>query len=304
MKGIKFEGILPALITPLREDNKSVNETSVRRLVELHLEQGANGFYVLGGTGEGLVMGREEREYMCETVIDQVKGRKPVICHVASMNVEETIALAKHAEKAGADAVASVPPFFFYYDGTDIYNYYKKIAENIHIPLIIYYHPAAQKDMEASLIAHIFEIDNVTGVKWSSQNLFEMMKLRHITQGDMNIINGPDELLVEGLSAGADAGIGSTYNVMLPEFVEIYRLFKSGRLDEARELQMKINPVIECLCRYELIPAVKAAITIMGYDAGQATFPMRRYSASEFEELRLALEKVGWPFNRVNQQSL
>ena len=123
--------------------------------------------------------------------------------------------------------------------------------------MIIYYHPAAQKDMQASLIAHIFEIDNVTGVKWSSQNFFEMMKLKHMTQGDMNIINGPDELLVEGLTAGADAGVGSTYNVMLPQFVEIYNLFKTGKIDEARALQMKINPTIECLCKYELIPAVK-----------------------------------------------
>lgn len=296
MKGIKFEGILPALITPFERDGKTVNEQAARRLIELQLSQGANGFYILGGTGEGLVMGREQRERMCEIAIDEVKGRKPVICHIASMNLDEAIALAKHAERVGADAVASVPPLFFAYSEGDIYDYYKAIAESIHIPLIIYYHPAAQKDMRASLIAHIFEIDNVTGVKWSSTNLFEMMKLKTLTQGDMNIINGPDELLVEGLAAGADAGIGSTYNLMLPQFVEIYDLVRAGRIDEARAVQMKINPVIEVLLNYELIPAVKAGVTLMGYDGGDATYPMRRYTDAELKELAGALAAAGWQF--------
>lgn len=296
MKGTKFEGILPALITPFEKDGKTVNEQAARRLIELQLSQGANGFYILGGTGEGLVMGIEQRERMCEIAIDEVKGRKPVICHIASMNLDEAIALAKHAERVGADAVASVPPLFFAYSEGDIYDYYKAIAESIHIPLIIYYHPAAQKDMRAALIAHIFEIDNVTGVKWSSSNLFEMMKLKILTQGDMNIINGPDELLVEGLSAGADAGIGSTYNLMLPQFVEIYELVRAGRIDEARAVQMKINPVIEVLLNYELIPAVKAGVTLMGYEGGDATYPMRRYTDAELKELAGALAAAGWQF--------
>ena len=295
MKGLKLEGILPALITPLQADNRSINEKTVERLMESLLRQGADGFYILGGTGEGLVIGREEREQMCELAVRCAAGRKPVVCHIASMNLDETLALARHAERVGCDAVASVPPFFFYYDAEDIYQYYKRIAGSVQIPVIIYYHPAAQREMKAELIARIFEIDNVTGVKWSSGDLFEMMKLRLMTQGDMNIINGPDELLLEGLTAGADAGIGSTYNIMLPQFVRIYRLFREGRIEEARATQMRVNRVVEYLIREEVIPSVKACAELLGFEVGRATFPMRQYSAEDCRRMEQELNRLGWP---------
>lgn len=297
MSNMKFTGILPAFVTPFHEDNKTVNEEAAKKLLDLHLEQGANGFYIVGGTGEGLVMGREERERMCEICVNHVAKRKPIIDHIASMNLNEAIELAKHAERVGADAIAAVPPSFFYYSEDDIFNYYKRLADSVSIPMIIYYHPAAQKDMSAKLIARIFEIDNVTGVKWSSNNFFELMKLKDMTHGEMNIINGPDELLVTGLAAGADAGIGSTYNVMLPEFIKIYDYFKSGQMDKALATQMKVNRVIDALLKFEVIPSVKHALKMMGHDCGTATFPMKQYVGSEANALEAALKEAGWPFN-------
>ncbi len=299
MKGIKYEGILPALVTPLKEDNKTVNEDCARRLIELQLKQGANGFYVLGGTGEGPVIAPEERIRMCEIAVSSVAGRKPIICHIAAMNLNEAITLAKHAESIGVDAIAAIPPLFFSYDENDIIQYYKKIADSVAIPLIIYYHPSAQKDMSAKLISKLFEIDNITGVKWSSTNFFEMMRLKDMTQGDMNIINGPDELLICGLAAGADAGIGSTYNFMLPEFVKIYDLFKAGKVDEARAVQLKVNRAINIVLKHEVVPATKQAVTLMGFDVGNATFPMRQMSCEEKAEFKHELSELGWPFTAI-----
>lgn len=295
MSNFRVEGILPALVTPFCEDNKTINEESAKKLIELFLEQGANGFYVLGGTGEGLVMAREEREVMCELCVKQVAGRKPVINHIAAMNMNEACELAKHAEKAGCDAIAAVPPSFFAYDEEDIYNYYKRLAGCVNIPVIIYYHPAAQKDMSAKLIAHIFEIDNVTGVKWSSNNFYELMKLKDMTKGEMNIINGPDELLISGLAAGADAGIGSTYNVMLPQFVKIYDCFKAGKLDEALATQLQVNRVIDVLLKNSLIPSVKHAVKLMGIDCGTGTFPMKQLNDVQIAKLEKELKEAGWP---------
>jgi len=291
-----FTGIMPALVTPFLADNKTVNEAAAKGILDFQLSQGADGFYILGGTGEGIVMAREEREKMCELCVNHVAGRKPVICHIAAMNLDEAIDLAKHAEKVGADAVAAIPPCFFYYAPDDLYQYYKRLAESVHLPVIIYYHPGAQKDMSAKLIARIFEIDNVTGVKWSSNNFFELMKLKDMTQGDMNIINGPDELLVSGLAAGADAGIGSTYNVMLPQFLDIYRLMQEGKVKEANAVQLKVNRVIEVMVRHELIPAVKYATTLLGFDCGDATFPMRALTHEQKAALEKDLKALGWPY--------
>ena len=240
-------------------------------------------------------MGREAREDMCETAIKVAAGRAPVIIHVASMHFEEAIQLAKHAERAGADAIAAVPPSFFYYREEDLYNYYKRLAAAVSIPVIIYYHPAAQKDMSAALIARIFEIDNVTGVKWSSGNLYEMMRLKDITHGDMNIINGPDELLLPSLAAGADAGIGSTYNVMLPQFIEIYNSFRQGDMARAQELQMQVNRVIGTMLRWGVVPAVKQTAAMMGIDVGKGPFPMCAFNGDEAETYAKDLAAAGWP---------
>lgn len=296
MSTFKVEGILPALVTPFCEDNKTIKEDSVKKLIDIHLDQGANGFYILGGTGEGLVMARPEREVMCHVAVEHVAGRKPVINHIAAMNINEAVELAKDAEKASCDAIAAVPPSFFAYSEDDIFNYYKRLADSVNIPVIIYYHPAAQKEMSAKLIARIFEIENVTGVKWSSNNFYELMKLKDYTHGEMNIINGPDELLVSGLAAGADAAIGSTYNIMLPQFVEIYNCVRAGRMQEALEIQIKVNRVIDLLLRSSLIPAVKHAVGLMGVDVGNATFPMKQLSAEDKRVLEVELKKLGWPF--------
>jgi len=295
-KNFKLEGILPALITPFCEDGVTINEDSVKKLVDLHIKQGAEGFYIIGGTGEGIVLSREQREIMCEYAVKHIGGRKTVINHVAAVNFNEAIELAKHAEKNGVDAIAAIPPVFFSYTEEDIYNYYKRLADAVSIPLIIYYHPSAQPKMSVELLARIFEIDNVTGVKWSSTNFFEMMKLKEKTHGEMNIINGPDELLVSGLAAGADAGIGSTYNIMLPQFIEVYKNFKSGNMEKAMEIQRKINNVITAILKNDLIPAVKYAVNLMGIDAGNAVFPMKQYNAEDKKALERDLADAGWPF--------
>lgn len=297
MYSVKYSGIMPALATPFCEDNKTINVNAVRNLIDKQINDGANGFYILGGTGEGYVMQRGEREVMCETVVEHVKGRVPVINHIASANLCEAVELAKHAERAGVDAIAAIPPTLFAYRNEDIYNHYKKIAESVHIPLIIYYYPGAQASMSAELISHIFEIENVTGVKWSSNNLFEMMRLKDMTQGEMNIINGGDEILLPALAAGADAGIGATYNIMLPEFVSIYNDFKAGKLESARATQLKVNRVIMALIRHQVIPSVKYGLELMGFDVGAATYPMKQFTEEEKEAFKAAMTSAGWPFN-------
>lgn len=291
-----FAGIMPAIVTPLKEDNRTVNVDVMGQLVERHLADGADGFYLLGGTGEGLVVDREQREILCEATVKQVAGRKPIINHIAAMNLEETVELAKHAEKAGCDAISSVPPLFFFHDAEDLYNYYKKLAESVTIPVIMYYHPSAGAHMSAELVARICEIDNMTGVKWSVNNYYEMMRLKDMTQGDVNIINGPDEMLLMGLSAGADAGIGSTYNLMLPQYKAIYKAFKAGDIDTARRLQMQVNRVVKVVVSHETIPAVKYGVNMMGYDVGVATFPMRQIPAGSCPALEAELKEAGWPF--------
>ena len=296
MKNVKFEGIMPAIITPFNEDNKTINVQAVKDIIDWQLGQGADGFYVLGATGEGVLMGREERELMCETAVKHVAGRKPIICHIASINFLEAVELAKHAEKTGADALAAVPPFYFGYSDEEIFNYYKKLAGSVNIPVIIYYHPAAQANMRPELIAKIFEIDNITGVKWSSSDYYSMIKLKDMTHGEMNIINGPDETLILGLTSGADAGVGATYNCMLPEFIRLYKAFKAGDIAKAQQHQFNVNRVINVLIKYGVIPGVKAGVQMLGYAGGNAKFPFPVFDAETRANFERDMKAAGIPF--------
>ena len=289
---MKLKGIMPALVTPLNED-ESINCAVLGELIEDLLNGGADGFYVAGATGEGLALRPSERRVLAEEAIRIVGHRKPCNVQVASTDFNEAIALAKHAEHCGADAISATPPLFFQYDEDDVYNYYKALANAIHIPLMIYYNLAAGFFMNAKFAARAFEIDNVTAIKWTSSDYFQMMELKRLTQGEMNIINGPDEMLLMGLSAGADGGIGTTYNFMLDLVRGVYDCFMEGNLDAAREYQLKMTEIISALKQDSIIPATKAVLEEMGYRVGNASFPMKRYSDAERKMMIDRLKAAG-----------
>ena len=271
---------MPALVSPL-DANEKINVPVLNQLLTDLLAKGADGFYLCGATGEGIAVDPEQRMVLAEEAIKTVDGRKPCIVQVASGNFEDAIRLAKHAEKVGAAAISATPPLFFSYDKDDVYNYYKKLADAVSIPMMIYYNPAAGFHINADIAAKMFEIDNVTAIKWTSSDYYQMMRLRDLTKGEMNIINGPDEMLLMGLSAGADGGIGTTYNFMFDIIRGIYDNFMKGDLETAREYQTRAIRIISVLLSYKIIPAAKAVLEAQGYAVGNATFPMKRYTDAE-----------------------
>lgn len=270
---------MPALITPLTEDER-INVPVLRQLIDGLAKQGADGFYVGGATGEGISLCRESRELLAEESV-KAAGDKSCIIHIASTDYNEAIALAKHAEKIGADAISAIPPMFYKYDEDDVYNYYKGLADAVSIPLIIYYNPNAGFRVNAEFAARMFEVDNITGIKWTSSDYFGVNVLKELTHGEMNIINGPDEMLLMGLSAGADGGIGSTYNFMLPTIKRIYDNFISGNMAEAQKAQTDADKIIRVLLKYMVIPGCKVILERQGYSVGNCTFPMKRYTEEQ-----------------------
>ena len=289
---MKFSGVMPALVSPL-DANENINIPVLNQLLNDLLAKGADGFYLCGATGEGIAISPEQRMVLAEEAIKAVEGRKPCIVQVASGNFEDAIRLAKHAEKAGAAAISATPPLFFSYDKDDVYNYYKKLADAVSIPMMIYYNPAAGFHINADIAAKMFEIDNVTAIKWTSSDYYQMMRLKDITNGEMNIINGPDEMLLMGLSAGADGGIGTTYNFMFDIIRGIYDNFMKGDLATAREYQTRAIRIISVLLSYKIIPAAKAVLEAQGYAVGNATFPMKRYSDAEKATIVAQMKEAG-----------
>ena len=290
---IKFTGVMPALITPLTE-RETVNVPVLHQLINGLLDQGASGFYIGGATGEGIALSRDVREELAAESVKAIAGRKPAIVHVASAVYGEAIALAKQAEAAGADCISAIPPLFYGYDENEVFNYYKTLAEAVSIPLLVYYNPAAGFNMRADFAARLFTIDNVTAIKWTSSDYYGLMRLKDLTHGEMNIINGPDEMLLMGLNAGADGGIGSTYNVILPLIKGVYDSFAAGDIAAAQDFQNRANRIINVIIKHKVIPAVKVMLEGQGFAVGNSIFPMRRYDDAEKQAIYADLREVGF----------
>ena len=148
-------------------------------------------------------------------------------------------------------------------------------------------------NISLDLFSRLFEIDNITGVKWTSSNYYEMICLRDKFP-EATIFNGPDEMLICGLGAGANGGIGSTYNIIFPLINEVYQSFQSGNIEKAREAQKKADKIIRVILKYSVIPVVKAVLEERGIEVGNASFPMVKYSADERKQIIRDMTEAGF----------
>lgn len=287
---------MPAIITPF-DENQKLKEKAVPELMDWHFNNGATGFYICGAMGEGLPLPKETRMNMAEVAVDCAKGKGNIIDHIGAANIHDTIELVKHATKAGVDALSSLPPFHFYaYDADEIYTYYKIIADNTDLPVIVYAKGAFAGMDVPKLLEKLMEIPNVIGAKYTLPDYYLFRQLKEINGGDINMLNGPDETLLCGLTMGADGGIGGTYNIMSDWFCDIYNSFMDGKLKAAQEQQYKINRVIKVILKYGVVRSGKAVLRLKGFDAGYPVAPQRRFSKDELDAMKKDFQSVGIEF--------
>lgn len=291
MNNIKFKGIMPALVSPLNEDG-SVREKVLRGLINWLLEAGCTGFYICGATGEGTVMKIESRKVIAEITVDEVNGRGSVIDHVGAVDLRTALELARHASDLGVDAISSVPPFFYGYAEKEMIQYYQALSDASNVPLLMYASPLSGVSVTADMVCKMLNIKNMTGLKWTSSNYYEMRKIKELNGGDINVINGPDESLLCGLIMGADGGIGSTYNTMPKVFVRLFTSFSSGDIKDAQEAQFKANRLISILLKHGVLNGVKDMLEMIGFDVGYCTYPLKRFTSAEQELFRAELKAL------------
>ncbi|MFN0166536.1 MAG: dihydrodipicolinate synthase family protein [Bryobacteraceae bacterium] len=290
-----FEGIIPALVTPF-DARGQLDENMLRRLAEQFVGLGVQGLYLCGGTGEGVVLEAEERKRIATAVIDQVKGRVPVIVHVGSVSTPQSVDLAAHAASVKADAIASVPPFYYGVSRDGIGRHYAAIAATSRLPLIIYNIPGAVNVTVTPAMAadYVQAIPTLAGIKFSSYNLFEMWGMLQLQEGRFTVLSGNDEILISSLAMGAHGGVGLTYNLMPGLYLELYRRFGAGDLGRAREMQGYANQVISILLRHPVLGSAKLMLKWKGYDCGLARGPIDNPTEAQQQSLRTELEKIGF----------
>ncbi len=291
---MKLKGAIPALVTPFNAAGE-VAEEMLRRLVELHIGVGANGLYLCGGTGEGVLLRAAERKKVVEVAVSQARGRVPVVVHVGCVSTDEAVELAVHAKEAGADAVSSVPPFFYPVSADGIYFHYRRIAESSHLPLFVYNIPSLTGvTVTPAMLTKLMEIPGMIGIKFSSYNLFELRQMVGLDGGRLNVLSGNDEIFLAALVMGAHGSIGLTHNIMPRLYLDIFERFTAGRLEEAQELQGFAVRVISVLLKYPVIAAGKEILRISGYDCGDCRRPLDSLSDTQKISLRQELTQVGF----------
>ena len=236
----KLYGVITAMTTPFTEDNK-VNVAAIEEQVDFLIEKGVNCLYPGGTTGEMYLMTPEERELVAETVVKKASGRVTVFIHVGAMTVEETIRLAKHAYKIGADGVGVVTPNYFTVNDRAMVEFYKDVCSSVpeDFPVYVYVIPQlAHNDISADVMNKICKAcPNVVGVKYSYPDMNRVLEYLRVNNGNFSVVFGADHMFLSALAAGCDGTVSGCSGPFPEYYVDVYRKFKAGDMEGAKAAQ-------------------------------------------------------------------
>ena len=269
----RFRGSFTALVTPFK--NGSVDEKAFRDLVEWQISEGTHGLVPVGTTGESPTLSHDEHKKVVEWCVDQAKGRVPVVAGAGSNSTAEAIDFSKHAEKAGADAVLIVTPYYNKPTQEGLYQHYKAINDAIGIPIIIYNIPGRSiVDMSVDTMKRLYELKNVAGVKDATANMARTSQQRAALGPDFNQMSGEDITALGFMAHGGHGCISVTSNVAPRLCSEFQNACLKGDYATALKLQDKLAPLHINLF-VETSPApIKYALSLIGKCANTVRLPM------------------------------
>jgi len=261
---VTLKGVMPALLTPFNHQQQ-LDTQSLRQLVQFNIAQGVDGLYVGGSTGEAFVQSSAERQEVLEIVAEEAKGKVTLIAHVGTVSTHESQQLAQAASRFGYDAVSAVTPFYYPFSFEEHCDHYRAIIDSAEgLPMVVYNIPALSGvKLSLDQINTLVTLPGVGALKQTSGDLFQMEQIRR-AHPDLVLYNGYDEIFASGLLAGADGGIGSTYNIMGWRYQGIVKALKEGDIATAQALQTKCNEVIDLLIKVGVFRGLKTVLHYMG----------------------------------------
>jgi N-acetylneuraminate lyase len=302
----KFKGLIAATYTPLHEDG-GLNLDVVPQLTEHLIDSGVAGLYVCGSTGEGVSLSSDERRSVAEAYVEAASGRLPVVVQVGHNSIAESRLLASHAAQIGAAAIsANAPSYFKITDVRTLIDCMSEIAVAAPTLPFYYYHipmlTGAAVDMVAFLKQAGTAIPNLAGIKYTDSRIDEYQACLAFEDGRYDILWGLDEMLLGALAVGAQAAIGSTYNIAAPHYLKIMQAFEDGDIKSARQMQLLAINMIRTIVQYPLHPAIKSILGMRGLACGPCRQPQRPISETQVNNLRRELESLdffNWSTNET-----
>jgi N-acetylneuraminate lyase len=282
-------GLIPACHTPFKADG-TLNLDIVERQAELYLEMGIQGVFIGGTTGEFASLTLDERMALSDRWCQVAGNSLRVAVHVGQNCLSDAIALASHARKAGATAIAATAPSYYKPASVrDLIDFCAPIAAEAEpLPFYFYDIPSmtgVRLKMSDFLYQAHFRIPTLKGLKYSNDDLLELQECVRLDHGSFDVLFGSDECLLAGLCLGIRGAVGSTYNFAAPAYQRLIRAFEKHDLAAARDEQGRSIDLIKTLCDFGFLPASKCVMAMLGVDCGPVRSPVRNLSREHKREL-------------------
>ncbi len=289
-----FTGAGVAIVTPFKA-NGEVNYERFAGLIEDQIEGGTDAIIVCGTTGESSTLTHEEHLDVIKFCTEQVAGRIPVVAGTGSNCTETAIYLSTEAEKFGVDGLLLVTPYYNKATQNGLYAHFKKIADSVKIPCILYNVPSRTGCNLApeTVVRLCKEVENIVGVKEASGNIGQVVKLMSLADGKVDLYSGNDDQIVPLLALGGKGVISVLSNVAPKQTHEICAKFFAGDVAGSCAEQLRAIPLFTALfCEVNPIP-VKMALNLMGKEAGSLRPPLTDMEEENVAKLKKAMEEYG-----------
>lgn len=271
---MKLVGTLTALVTPFRDG--AVDENALRELLEYQLREGIDGIVPCGSTGEAATLSYEEHERVMALTVKWVGGKVPVIPGTGSNSTKETIELTEIAKKIGADMALVVAPYYNRPTQEGMYCHFKKVAEDVDLPLVLYNIPGRTGvNMLPELVARLAQIPNIVAIKEASGSVQQVADIFRLTKGTFSILSGDDNLFLPMMSVGA-TGVISVLSNILPGRVKALgqAFFEEKDVDKALALHTELLPLFSGMFIETNPVPVKEALYFMGMMEKDVRLPL------------------------------
>ena len=267
-----LKGSIVALITPFRDDN--LDEKDYVKLINYHLENGTNGIVPGGTTGESPTLSHNEHKKIIEIAVRECKGKIPVIAGTGSNSTYEAVELSKYAEKAGSDALLVVTPYYNKPTQEGLYQHYKKINDNVGVPIIIYNIPSRSViDMSVETMAKLYELKNIIGVKDATGDLNRVDQQLKIMGNEFIQLTGNDDNSLEFNKKGGIGSISVTANIAA-KYCSDFQNACSNDIDKAIELDKILQPIHHSMFIESNPSPVKYAASLLGMCKPNVRLPL------------------------------
>lgn len=289
-----FTGAGVAIITPFNEDG-TVNYDAFGEIIEAQIKGGSDAIIVCGTTGESSTMNDEEHIAVIKYCVDKVAKRVPVIAGSGSNCTREAVNISREAERVGADGLLCVTPYYNKCTQEGLYQYYKAISDAVNIPIIMYNVPSRTGTtiQPETAVRIAKEVKNVVAIKEASGNISAVAKLASLADGCIDIYSGNDDQVLPILSLGGK-GVISVWSHVAPKKVhDMVMAFLEGDIATAQKLQLEAIDVIGALFSEVNPIPVKAAMNMLGFNAGPVRAPLTELSDKNKEVLKKALKDYG-----------